>query len=120
MSGKTSGFRTLLLLRSSKMRPTRLISLAEQRLAQHSGLITRYPASRARLALSSDIGSEVGILMSDREIWVLSAVRTAIGSFGGALKDVPMVDLATTAVRASLERAGVAPDQVGHVVVGNV
>lgn len=58
--------------------------------------------------------------MTDREIWILSAVRTAIGTFGGSLKDVPMVDLATTAVRASLERAGVAADQVGHVVLGNV
>ena len=58
--------------------------------------------------------------MPQREIWVLSAVRTAIGTFGGSLKDIPMVDLATTVVRASMERAGIAPDQIGHVFFGNV
>jgi acetyl-CoA C-acetyltransferase len=58
--------------------------------------------------------------MSDREIWVISAVRTAIGTFGGTLKDVPLIDLATTVVRASLQRAGVDPEHVGHVVFGNV
>jgi acetyl-CoA C-acetyltransferase len=58
--------------------------------------------------------------MSEREIWVIAAVRTAVGTFGGALKDVPLADLATTAVRGALDRSGVAPDQVGHVVMGNV
>jgi len=58
--------------------------------------------------------------MSDREIWVISAVRTAVGTFGGALKDVPLADLATTAVRGALERSRVAADQIGHVVMGNV
>ncbi len=58
--------------------------------------------------------------MLEREIFVVGAVRTAIGSFGGALKDVPLVSLATSVVRAVLERSGVAPDQVGHVVMGNV
>jgi acetyl-CoA C-acetyltransferase len=46
--------------------------------------------------------------------------RTAIGSFGGSLKDVTLAGLATTAVRAALERSGVAPAEVGHVVMGNV
>ncbi len=54
------------------------------------------------------------------EVFVVAAVRTAIGSFGGALKDMPLSELATTAVRAALGRAGVAPGQVGHVVMGNV
>jgi acetyl-CoA C-acetyltransferase len=58
--------------------------------------------------------------MSQREIYFVGAARTAIGTFGGSLKDVPMSQLATTAVRAALERSGVAPDQVGHVVMGNV
>src|SRR5271170_2251359 len=58
--------------------------------------------------------------MSEREVWVIAAVRTAVGTFGGALKDVPLADLATTAVRGALERSGVAPDQIGHVVMGNV
>lgn len=46
--------------------------------------------------------------------------RTAIGSFGGALKDVSLSTLATIAVRAALERSGVQPTEVGHVVMGNV
>lgn len=58
--------------------------------------------------------------MPRTEVFVVSAVRTAIGSFGGALKNVPLSDLATTAVRSALERCCVAPDQVGHVVMGNV
>lgn len=58
--------------------------------------------------------------MSNTEIFVVAAARTAIGSFGGALKDVPLSDLAAIVVRAALERSGVAPGQVGHVVMGNV
>jgi acetyl-CoA C-acetyltransferase len=46
--------------------------------------------------------------------------RTAIGSFGGTLKDVPLSTLATTAVRAALQRSGLAPAEIGHVVMGNV
>ncbi|WP_041669878.1 acetyl-CoA C-acyltransferase family protein [Cereibacter sphaeroides] len=56
--------------------------------------------------------------MSD--ILVLSAVRTAIGGFGGALAAVPPGDLASTVTRAALERAGVEPGRVGHVVFGHV
>ncbi|MFC0219552.1 acetyl-CoA C-acetyltransferase [Pseudochelatococcus lubricantis] len=55
-----------------------------------------------------------------REIVVVGAARTAIGTFGGSLKDVPMTRLATEVTRAALERSKVAPDQVGHVVFGNV
>ncbi|CAI8768054.1 acetyl-CoA C-acyltransferase family protein [Pseudomonas sp. IT-P294] len=58
--------------------------------------------------------------MNTPEIFVVSAARTAIGSFGGALKDVPLADLATTAVKAALQRSGVDPAQVGHLVMGNV
>jgi len=58
--------------------------------------------------------------MPRTEVFVVCAVRTAIGSFGGALKDVPLSDLATTAMRSALERGGVEPGEVGHVVMGNV
>ncbi|MBV7502296.1 acetyl-CoA C-acyltransferase family protein [Achromobacter sp. ACM05] len=54
------------------------------------------------------------------EVIVASAVRTAIGDFGGALKDVPPCDLSATVIRAALERAGVSGDEVGHVAVGHV
>ena len=55
-----------------------------------------------------------------REIVVVSAVRTAIGTFGGALKDVAPTELGAQVVRESLKRAGVAGDDVGHVVFGHV
>ncbi|MFA5941227.1 MAG: acetyl-CoA C-acyltransferase family protein [Sinimarinibacterium sp.] len=58
--------------------------------------------------------------MSQKEVFVVSAVRTAIGSYGGSLKDLPLADLATTAIKAAVERAGIAADQVGHVVMGHV
>jgi acetyl-CoA C-acetyltransferase len=58
--------------------------------------------------------------VSQREIYVVGTARTAIGTFGGALKDVPNTRLATTAVRAAIERSGVAPDAIGHLVMGNV
>ncbi|KQZ83875.1 MULTISPECIES: acetyl-CoA C-acyltransferase family protein [unclassified Pseudomonas] len=58
--------------------------------------------------------------MNTPDIFVVSAARTAIGTFGGSLKDVPLADLATTAVKAALERAAVDPALVGHLVMGNV
>ena len=58
--------------------------------------------------------------MSQPEVFVLSAARTAIGTFGGSLKDVPLTQLATTAVREALSRSGVQPADIGHVVLGNV
>jgi len=58
--------------------------------------------------------------MSSTEIFVVSAVRSAIGSFGGSLKDLPLADLATQVTRAAIERSGIAAEQIGHVVMGNV
>ena len=58
--------------------------------------------------------------MTEREIVVVGAVRTPIGSFGGALKDIDLTTLATTVCRAALERSGTPADAVGHVVMGNV
>ncbi len=55
-----------------------------------------------------------------RDVFVVSTARTAIGTFGGTLKDIPNTQLATTVVKAAIQRAGVAPDAVGHVVMGNV
>ncbi len=54
------------------------------------------------------------------DIVILSGMRTAIGAFGGSLAGVPPIDLATTAARAALDRAGVAGGQIGHVVFGHV
>ena len=58
--------------------------------------------------------------MQASEIFILSAQRTAIGTFGGALKDVPLGDLATTAIKAALLNSQVEPERIGHVVMGNV
>lgn len=58
--------------------------------------------------------------MSSPDVYVLSAVRTPIGTFGGSLKDVPLTQLATTVVKAALTRSGCDAQQVGHVVMGNV
>jgi len=55
-----------------------------------------------------------------REVVVVSAVRTAIGTFGGALKDIAPCDLAAQVVRESLARAQVEGELVGHVVFGHV
>lgn len=54
------------------------------------------------------------------DIFILSAARTAIGSFGGSLAAVPPTELATHAIRAALSRAEVPAARVGHVVMGHV
>lgn len=58
--------------------------------------------------------------MTQRQVMVIGAARTPIGSFGGSLKDQPLSQLATLTVTAALSRSGVTPDQVGHLVMGNV
>src|SRR5262245_21340062 len=55
-----------------------------------------------------------------REVVVLSGVRTAIGRYGGSLKDTAPSELAAAVVREAVARAGVEPADVGHVVFGNV
>jgi acetyl-CoA C-acetyltransferase len=59
-------------------------------------------------------------MTNDRDVLVLSAVRTAIGKYGGGLAAVPPCDLAATVVTEAVDRAGVAPADVGHAVFGNV
>jgi len=54
------------------------------------------------------------------EVQVLSGVRTGIGKFGGGLASVPPCDLAATVIRDAVQRAGVRPEDVGHVMFGNV
>jgi len=55
-----------------------------------------------------------------REVVIASAMRTAIGSFGGVFKDVSAVDLGVVATKAAIERAGIKPEQVCQVILGNV
>ncbi len=51
---------------------------------------------------------------------ILSAARTAIGSFNGVFATVPVTELGATAIRAALDRAGISPEQVDEVLMGNV
>jgi len=55
-----------------------------------------------------------------REVYVVSGVRTAIGDFGGSLKDLPPTELGSQVAREALSRAGVGGAEVQHVVFGNV
>nr|WP_319565051.1 beta-ketothiolase BktB [uncultured Rhodoferax sp.] len=55
-----------------------------------------------------------------REVVVVSGVRTAIGTYGGSLKDIAPTELAAQVVRESLARAGIEGQDVGHVVFGHV
>jgi acetyl-CoA C-acetyltransferase len=59
-------------------------------------------------------------MASEREVVVLSGVRTAVGKYGGSLKDKPPTELAATVVREAVDRSGVQPADVDHVVFGNV
>jgi acetyl-CoA C-acetyltransferase len=58
--------------------------------------------------------------MAQREIMLCAPVRTAIGTFNGALKAVPATELGATVVRATLARAKVDPAKIGTAVMGNV
>jgi acetyl-CoA C-acetyltransferase len=54
------------------------------------------------------------------DIVIVSATRTAIGSFGGALSAVPAPQLGTLVVEEAIRRAGISPDAVDEVILGNV
>ncbi len=51
---------------------------------------------------------------------IVSAVRTAVGKFGGTLKDTPAMKLGATAIKEAVNRAGIKPEQVDEVIYGNV
>lgn len=54
------------------------------------------------------------------EVVIVSAVRTAVGSFGGAFKAVSAVDLGAVVIKEAIKRAGIEPNMVDEVVMGNV
>lgn len=58
--------------------------------------------------------------MSNRDVVIVSAVRTAIGSFMGTLSNIPATELGAIAIKAALERAGISGDQVDEVIMGNI
>lgn len=58
--------------------------------------------------------------MNNKEVYILSAVRTPMGSFGGSLKDIPATQLGAIAIKAAIEKAGIEPQQVQDVLMGCV
>jgi acetyl-CoA C-acetyltransferase len=58
--------------------------------------------------------------MDKREVYIVSAVRTPIGSFGGTLKDIPATQLGAIAIKAAIEKSGIKPSQVQEVYMGCV
>ena len=58
--------------------------------------------------------------MSEREIVICNPVRTAIGTYGGSLKDTPAPDLGAAVIRETLKRSGLAAEEIDTVVMGNV
>lgn len=56
----------------------------------------------------------------NKTVYIVSAVRTPMGSFGGALKEVPATQLGATAIRGAIEKAGISPDAVDEVLMGCV
>jgi acetyl-CoA C-acetyltransferase len=58
--------------------------------------------------------------MPAKEVVICSPVRTAIGTYGGTLKDTSAVDLGAAVIRATIARAKLAPNDIGTVVMGNV
>ena len=55
-----------------------------------------------------------------REVVIASAARTAIGSFGGSLKDIPAAELGAVVIKEAVNRAGIKAEQVEEVIMGNV
>ncbi|MDU1443221.1 MAG: acetyl-CoA C-acetyltransferase [Clostridium cochlearium] len=55
-----------------------------------------------------------------KEVVIVSAVRTAMGKFGGSLKDVPAVELGATVIKEAINRAGIKPEIIDEVIMGNV
>ena len=53
-----------------------------------------------------------------KEVYVVNCCRTAIGSFGGSLKDVPAAEMGAVVMKEALNRAGVKPEQVDEVMFG--
>ncbi|HVZ95909.1 MAG TPA: acetyl-CoA C-acyltransferase, partial [Chitinophagaceae bacterium] len=58
--------------------------------------------------------------MIDREVYIVSAVRTPIGSFGGTLKDIPAPELGAIAIKGAVVKAGIRPNDVEEVYMGCV
>ena len=59
-------------------------------------------------------------MMNRNEVYIISAVRTPMGSFGGSLKDFPATKLGAIAIKGAIEKAGIAPEAIQEVLMGSV
>jgi acetyl-CoA C-acetyltransferase len=57
--------------------------------------------------------------VADREVVIVNGARTAIGRFGGTLKDLTVVDVGVAAVRGAVERSGIKPEDIDEVIIGH-
>ncbi len=57
--------------------------------------------------------------MADREVVIINGARTAIGRFGGALKNLTVVDIGVAAVKGAIDRTGIKPEQLDEVIIGH-
>lgn len=57
--------------------------------------------------------------MAEKEVVIINGARTAIGRFGGALRDLTVIDIGATAVKEALQRSGIKPEQVNEVIIGH-
>lgn len=55
-----------------------------------------------------------------KDVVIVSACRTAVGSYGGSLKDMPAIDLGAIVVKEAVKRAGISPEDVDELIIGNV
>src|SRR5215469_13614714 len=77
------------------------------------------PKRRFKDRRNQDVGFRyLEVLMN--EVFIVAGVRTAIGTFGGALKDTPPSDLGALVAREAVKRSGIEAKDVGHVVFGQV
>ena len=97
------------------------------RLALAPKLTNAAPAPRYRAARASskhrvrrNLTKHEDQAMTSRSVVIAEPVRTAIGAFGGTLKDVPAPDLGAVAIRAAVERAGLKPEEIETAAMGNV
>lgn len=58
--------------------------------------------------------------MNNKTVFIVAATRTPIGSFGGVLKDLSAIQLGAVAIKSAVEKAGLHPDQIDEVIMGNV
>jgi acetyl-CoA C-acetyltransferase len=82
--------------------------------------LARFTAARNRGILSEIHNSRDGLEVPVEEVVIVSGARTPVGSFNGSFANVPAHELGRVAIKAALERAGVKPEEVSEVILGQV